>query len=123
MVYKIFASRSFQVFKTCSFILQATTGQIIFLKYSHIFYEKYETPNIEPSTDIFNYLTIEYWNLKILLKLRAGLLQATLHVGDEIREINGISVANQSIESLQKLLREARGSVTFKVDINWIKEG
>ena len=41
--------------------------------------------------------------------------QATLHVGDEIREINGISVANQSIESLQKLLREARGSVTFKV--------
>ena len=42
-------------------------------------------------------------------------LQATLHVGDEIREINGISVANQSIESLQKLLREARGSVTFKV--------
>jgi len=41
--------------------------------------------------------------------------QATLHVGDEIREINGISVANQSIESLQKLLREARGSVTFKI--------
>ena len=42
-------------------------------------------------------------------------VQATLHVGDEIREINGISVANQSIESLQRLLREARGSVTFKV--------
>ena len=41
--------------------------------------------------------------------------QATLHVGDEIREINGVSVANQSIESLQRLLREARGSVTFKI--------
>ena len=41
--------------------------------------------------------------------------QATLHVGDEIREINGISVSNQSIEALQKLLREARGSVTFKI--------
>ena len=41
--------------------------------------------------------------------------QATLHVGDEIREINGISVANQSIEALQRLLREARGSVTFKI--------
>ena len=41
--------------------------------------------------------------------------QATLHVGDEIREINGVSVANQSIEALQKLLREARGSVTFKI--------
>jgi hypothetical protein len=41
--------------------------------------------------------------------------QATLHVGDEIREINGLSVANQSIEALQKLLREARGSVTFKI--------
>ena len=42
-------------------------------------------------------------------------MQATLHVGDEIREINGVSVAYQSIETLQKLLREARGSVTFKV--------
>ncbi|KAI5748779.1 hypothetical protein M8J76_001870 [Diaphorina citri] len=33
--------------------------------------------------------------------------QATLHVGDEIKEINGIPVGNQS--------REARGSVTFKI--------
>jgi calcium/calmodulin-dependent serine protein kinase len=41
--------------------------------------------------------------------------QATLHVGDEIREINGTPVVNQSIEALQKLLREARGSVTFKI--------
>ncbi|XP_055925326.1 peripheral plasma membrane protein CASK-like isoform X2 [Argiope bruennichi] len=41
--------------------------------------------------------------------------QATLHVGDEIREINGVSVANQSVESLQRMLREARGSVTFKI--------
>ena len=30
--------------------------------------------------------------------------QATLHVGDEIREINGISVANQSVNALQKIL-------------------
>jgi len=36
-------------------------------------------------------------------------------VGDEIREINGTPVINQSIEALQKLLREARGSVTFKI--------
>ncbi|XP_014604671.1 PREDICTED: peripheral plasma membrane protein CASK isoform X1 [Polistes canadensis] len=41
--------------------------------------------------------------------------QATLHVGDEIREINGIPVANQSVNALQKILREARGSVTFKI--------
>ncbi|KYN19081.1 Peripheral plasma membrane protein CASK [Trachymyrmex cornetzi] len=50
--------------------------------------------------------------------------QATLHVGDEIREINGIPVQNQSVNALQKilvsiinigLLREARGSVTFKI--------
>ncbi|CAH1979453.1 unnamed protein product [Acanthoscelides obtectus] len=41
--------------------------------------------------------------------------QATLHVGDEIREINGIPVANQSVGQLQKILREARGSVTFKI--------
>jgi hypothetical protein len=30
--------------------------------------------------------------------------QATLHVGDEIREINGISVMNQSVNALQKIL-------------------
>ena len=30
--------------------------------------------------------------------------QATLHVGDEIREINGIPVANQSVSALQKIL-------------------
>ena len=30
--------------------------------------------------------------------------QATLHVGDEIREINGLPVANQSVNSLQKIL-------------------
>uniref|UniRef100_A0A8C8IKD1 Calcium/calmodulin-dependent serine protein kinase b n=1 Tax=Oncorhynchus tshawytscha TaxID=74940 RepID=A0A8C8IKD1_ONCTS len=30
--------------------------------------------------------------------------QGTLHVGDEIREINGISVANQTVEQLQKML-------------------
>lgn len=41
--------------------------------------------------------------------------QATLHVGDEIREINGISVAHQSVENLQRMLRDARGSVTFKI--------
>nr|XP_046174651.1 peripheral plasma membrane protein CASK-like isoform X5 [Oncorhynchus gorbuscha] len=41
--------------------------------------------------------------------------QGTLHVGDEIREINGISVANQTVEQLQKMLREMRGSVTFKI--------
>ncbi|KAG7250528.1 hypothetical protein CRUP_018212, partial [Coryphaenoides rupestris] len=30
--------------------------------------------------------------------------QGTLHIGDEIREINGISVANQTVEQLQKML-------------------
>ena len=28
----------------------------------------------------------------------------TLHVGDEIREINGVTVVNQSVDSLQKML-------------------
>uniref|UniRef100_A0A8C2WSX4 Peripheral plasma membrane protein CASK n=1 Tax=Cyclopterus lumpus TaxID=8103 RepID=A0A8C2WSX4_CYCLU len=41
--------------------------------------------------------------------------QGTLHVGDEIREINGISVANQTVEQLQRMLREMRGSITFKI--------
>lgn len=30
--------------------------------------------------------------------------QATLHVGDEIREINGTPVANQSVAQLQRML-------------------
>lgn len=30
--------------------------------------------------------------------------QATLHVGDEIKEINGIPVVNQSVSALQKIL-------------------
>ena len=30
--------------------------------------------------------------------------QATLHVGDEIREINGIPVQTQSVNALQKIL-------------------
>lgn len=30
--------------------------------------------------------------------------QATLHVGDEIREINGVPVMNQSVNTLQKIL-------------------
>ena len=38
---------------------------------------------------------------------------ATLHVGDEIREINGISVTNRSVESLQQMLRDARGQVNI----------
>ncbi|CAJ0937952.1 unnamed protein product, partial [Mesorhabditis belari] len=41
--------------------------------------------------------------------------QATLHVGDEIREINGVSVAHRSVECLQQMLRDARGQVTFKI--------
>ena len=36
--------------------------------------------------------------------------QATLHVGDEIKEINGVPVANQSVDTLQKMLvRRGKG--------------
>ncbi|XP_053403642.1 peripheral plasma membrane protein CASK-like isoform X3 [Mercenaria mercenaria] len=40
--------------------------------------------------------------------------QGTLHVGDEIREINGNSVLNQTVDSLQKMLR-VQGTISFKV--------
>ncbi|WAR27303.1 CSKP-like protein [Mya arenaria] len=40
--------------------------------------------------------------------------QGTLHIGDEIREINGISVVNQTVENLQKMLK-VQGTVSFKV--------
>ncbi|ESO92903.1 hypothetical protein LOTGIDRAFT_232969 [Lottia gigantea] len=41
--------------------------------------------------------------------------QGTLHVGDEIKDINGVSVHNQPVEILQKMLKNLRGQVTFKV--------
>ena len=40
---------------------------------------------------------------------------ASLQVGDEIREINGISVMNQTVDGLQTMLRSIRGSITFKI--------
>ncbi|KAL6422403.1 hypothetical protein ACFW04_010618 [Cataglyphis niger] len=39
--------------------------------------------------------------------------QATLHVGDEIREINGIPVQNQSVNSLQKILIFVRAQFDY----------
>uniref|UniRef100_A0A8C7EZP8 Calcium/calmodulin-dependent serine protein kinase b n=1 Tax=Oncorhynchus kisutch TaxID=8019 RepID=A0A8C7EZP8_ONCKI len=39
--------------------------------------------------------------------------QGTLHVGDEIREINGISVANQTVEQLQKMLIYVRAQFEY----------
>lgn len=45
--------------------------------------------------------------------------QATLHVGDEIREINGIAVANQSVNALQKILV----SIFIKVVVYFILHG
>ncbi|KAL3072339.1 hypothetical protein niasHT_034539 [Heterodera trifolii] len=49
--------------------------------------------------------------------MHGGLIhrQGTLHVDDEILEINGVSVANRNVEQLQRLLRDARGAVTFKI--------
>ena len=40
---------------------------------------------------------------------------STLHVGDEICEINGLDVRNQTIEALQLILRDVKGSVQFKI--------
>lgn len=44
--------------------------------------------------------------------------QATLHVGDEIREINGIPVANQSVNALQKILVSTIRTINHK--LRWI---
>ncbi|XP_025905562.1 55 kDa erythrocyte membrane protein [Nothoprocta perdicaria] len=41
--------------------------------------------------------------------------QGSLHVGDEIIEINGQSVSNQSVDQLQKMLKETKGTVSIKV--------
>ncbi|XP_065266846.1 55 kDa erythrocyte membrane protein isoform X2 [Emys orbicularis] len=49
--------------------------------------------------------------------LHGGMIhrQGSLHVGDEIIEINGQSVSNHSVDQLQKMLREAKGTVSIKV--------
>ncbi|KAF7633053.1 hypothetical protein Mgra_00007548 [Meloidogyne graminicola] len=49
--------------------------------------------------------------------MHGGLIhrQATLHVDDELLEINNISVAKKSVEQIQRLLRDIRGPVTFKI--------
>ncbi|CAB1346505.1 unnamed protein product [Coregonus sp. 'balchen'] len=43
--------------------------------------------------------------------------------GDEIREINSISVANQTVEQLQRMLKEMRGSITFKIVPSYRTQG
>ncbi|TTC00271.1 55 kDa erythrocyte membrane protein [Bagarius yarrelli] len=49
--------------------------------------------------------------------LHGGMIhrQGSLHEGDEITEINGKSVANQSVDQLQKILKDTDGTVTLKV--------
>ncbi|XP_072287390.1 55 kDa erythrocyte membrane protein [Pyxicephalus adspersus] len=49
--------------------------------------------------------------------LYGGLIhrQGSLHVGDEILEINGKSVQNQSVDHLQSVLKESKGTVMLKV--------
>ncbi|CAJ0938778.1 unnamed protein product, partial [Ranitomeya imitator] len=49
--------------------------------------------------------------------LHGGLIhrQGSLHVGDEILEINGKLVQNQSVDHLQSILKESKGTVTLKV--------
>ncbi|KAL2304452.1 hypothetical protein Nmel_013203 [Mimus melanotis] len=41
--------------------------------------------------------------------------QGSLHVGDEIIEINGQSASNHSVDQLQKMLKETKGMVSLKV--------
>lgn len=49
--------------------------------------------------------------------LHGGMIhrQGSLHEGDEIAEINGQSVANQSVDQLQKILKDTNGVVRLKV--------
>ncbi|XP_061818030.1 55 kDa erythrocyte membrane protein isoform X2 [Nerophis lumbriciformis] len=49
--------------------------------------------------------------------LHGGLIhrQGSLHEGDEIAEINGKSVTNQTVDQLQKTLKETNGLVTMKI--------
>ena len=55
---------------------------------------------------LFIYNTVSGWVNVIFNLLIQPIIFAlgTLHVGDEIKEINGISVARQSVENLQSIL-------------------
>lgn len=45
--------------------------------------------------------------------------QATLHVGDEIKEINGTPVANQSVAQLQRMLVRVCTLVMCSMKMGW----
>lgn len=45
--------------------------------------------------------------------------QATLHVGDEIKEINGTPVANQSVAQLQRMLVRVYTIVMCSMKVVW----
>ncbi|XP_051823709.1 55 kDa erythrocyte membrane protein [Antechinus flavipes] len=49
--------------------------------------------------------------------LHGGMIhrQGSLHVGDEILEINGMSVTNHSVDQLQKVMKETKGTISLKV--------
>ncbi|XP_061596028.1 55 kDa erythrocyte membrane protein isoform X1 [Cololabis saira] len=49
--------------------------------------------------------------------LHGGMIhrQGSLNEGDEIAEINGQSVSNQTVDQLQKILKETNGVVTMKI--------
>ncbi|KAM5221858.1 55 kDa erythrocyte membrane protein isoform 3-T3 [Ctenodactylus gundi] len=49
--------------------------------------------------------------------LHGGMIhrQGSLHVGDEILEINGTNVTNRSVDQLQKAMKETKGMISLKV--------
>ncbi|XP_056004343.1 peripheral plasma membrane protein CASK-like isoform X9 [Ostrea edulis] len=59
----------------------------------------------------------EIGQCKVARIMHGGMIhrQGTLHVGDEIREINEVSVVNQTVDNLQKMLKSLSGNVTFKI--------
>nr|BAE40289.1 unnamed protein product [Mus musculus] len=52
--------------------------------------------------------------------LHGGMIhrQGSLHVGDEILEINGTNVTNHSVDQLQKAMKETKGMISLKVIAN-----
>ncbi|XP_053130448.1 55 kDa erythrocyte membrane protein-like isoform X2 [Hemicordylus capensis] len=55
--------------------------------------------------------TISFATISLASVISAG----SLHMGDEILEINGESVTNHSVDQLQKMLKETKGTVSLKV--------
>lgn len=63
-----------------------------------------------------------FYFIRFVLINAVKLFSGTLHVGDEIREINDVKVANQTIDTLQSMLVSCLKQMAFVLMITHLHE-